>query len=74
MRATEDLLFGLILIVLVFGGFVAGCCYHRDVIDKPQDRDTLIFKSYNEDSVKLHVVLKDGKLQSFWYSKRYYKK
>lgn len=73
-ESKENILFGIILIVLVIGGFGAGYSYHLNVIDhRVKERDTLVFKSHNQDSMKLHVVLHNGKLQAFWYSKKYLK-
>ena len=55
---------------LVIISFFAGFITQREVTsDHKKQRDTLIFKTHDTDSMKLYVILKDGKLQSFWYKK-----
>lgn len=69
-KRIENIIFTLILIGLFSGGYWAGYSRAHNLNNKT---DTLIFRSHNSDSVNLHVVLKDGGLQSFWYTKKYYK-
>lgn len=68
MKTIVAIIFALVMVLLL--GFGAGFVTHRSIVNyEESQRDTIIFKSMRTDSVRLFVVLKDGKLQSFWYHK-----
>ncbi len=67
MKTIVAIVFAFIIVLLF--GFSAGYLTHSVIVDDVNKIDTLIFKSTRTDSVKLFVVMKDGKLQSFWYAK-----
>jgi hypothetical protein len=71
IKQAENFLFVIILLCIFGAGYFFG---HLQAKRSITNTDTLIFRSHNEDSVKLHVVIKNGALQSFWYSKKYYRK
>lgn len=70
MKKTDDISWGLIVICLVIVSFATGFFTCKEMEeDRHNKRDTIVFKHHGSDSVKLYVVLENGRLQTFWYKK-----